>query len=127
MDSRKQRLQIGTRESEKAIAILRQAVQRYPDYGPAHSLLAFALLVSGHVGWIPESNDYRSERAKAKRRSQSCARPCRDTRTMDRRIVCSRSRCWCPVMSDGFQKATITVTPPNSPTGRLSSTTMTDR
>jgi len=48
-----------TRESEKAIAILRQAVQRYPDYGPAHSLLAFALLVSGHVGWIPESNDYR--------------------------------------------------------------------
>jgi TolB-like protein/Flp pilus assembly protein TadD len=47
-----------TRESEKAIAILRQAVQQYPDYGPAHSLLAFALLVSGHVGWIPESDDY---------------------------------------------------------------------
>jgi TolB-like protein/tetratricopeptide (TPR) repeat protein len=48
-----------TRESEKAIEILRQAVQQYPDYGPAHSLLAFALLVSGHVGWIPESDDYR--------------------------------------------------------------------
>jgi len=47
-----------TQESEKAIEIFRQAVQQYPDYGPAHSLLAFALLVSGHVGWIPESDDY---------------------------------------------------------------------
>lgn len=47
-----------TKESEIAIDILRQAVQQYPDYGPAHSLLAFALLVSGHVGWIPESDDY---------------------------------------------------------------------
>lgn len=47
-----------TRESEIAIDMLREAVQRYPDYGPAHSLLAFALLVSGHVGWIPESEDY---------------------------------------------------------------------
>ncbi len=33
-------------ESEAAIAILRQAVQRYPNYAPAHSMLAFALLVS---------------------------------------------------------------------------------
>ena len=47
-----------TRESETAIDILRQAVRQYPDYGPAHSLLAFALLVSGHVGWIPDSDDY---------------------------------------------------------------------
>lgn len=47
-----------TKESESAIKILRQAVQAYPDYGPAHSLLAFAFLVSGHVGWIPESNDF---------------------------------------------------------------------
>lgn len=46
------------RESEIAIAMLRKTVERYPDYGPAHSLLAFALLVSGHVGWIPESEDY---------------------------------------------------------------------
>lgn len=44
-------------ESEKAIAMLRRAVERYPDYGPAHSMLAFALLVSGHVGWIPESRE----------------------------------------------------------------------
>jgi tetratricopeptide (TPR) repeat protein len=47
-----------TQESETAIDMLRTAVQRYPDYGPAHSLLAFALLVSGHVGWIYESRDY---------------------------------------------------------------------
>jgi TolB-like protein/Tfp pilus assembly protein PilF len=47
-----------THESETAIDMLRNAVQQYPDYGPAHSLLAFALLVSGHVGWIPESEDY---------------------------------------------------------------------
>jgi TolB-like protein/Flp pilus assembly protein TadD len=47
-----------TKESETAIVMLRQAVQEYPDYGPAHSLLAFAFLVSGHVGWIPESHDF---------------------------------------------------------------------
>ncbi|MBE9554197.1 MAG: tetratricopeptide repeat protein [Proteobacteria bacterium] len=45
-------------ESEIAIKTLRAAVERYPNYGPAHSMLAFALLVSGHVGWIPESDDY---------------------------------------------------------------------
>jgi len=45
------------RESEMAIAMLRETVERYPDYAPAHSMLAFALLVSGHVGWIPESRD----------------------------------------------------------------------
>jgi TolB-like protein/DNA-binding winged helix-turn-helix (wHTH) protein len=52
-----------TEDSETAIDLLRQAVAKYPDYGPAHSLLAFAYLVSGHVGWIPEtwipeSHDY---------------------------------------------------------------------
>jgi TolB-like protein/Flp pilus assembly protein TadD len=47
-----------TKESELTIEILRQAVEKFPDYGPAHSLLAFVLLVSGHVGWIPESDDY---------------------------------------------------------------------
>ncbi len=48
-----------SKESQTAIALLEEAVQKYPDYGPAHSLLAFALLVSGHVGWIPESEVYR--------------------------------------------------------------------
>ena len=46
-----------TAESEIAIEILRKAVHRYPSYGPAHSMLAFALLVSGHVGWTLESQD----------------------------------------------------------------------
>jgi adenylate cyclase len=44
-------------ESETAITILREAVQRYPNYAAAHSMLAFALLVSGHVGWIPDGGE----------------------------------------------------------------------
>jgi TolB-like protein len=40
-------------ESAAAIAILRIAVQRHPNSAPAHSMLAFALVVSGYVGWIP--------------------------------------------------------------------------
>ena len=44
-------------ESETAITILRETVQRYPDYAPGHSMLAFALLVSGHVGWIPDGGE----------------------------------------------------------------------
>jgi adenylate cyclase len=39
-----------TADGEAAIAILQRAVQRYPDYAPAHSMLAFMLLVSGYVG-----------------------------------------------------------------------------
>jgi adenylate cyclase len=38
-------------EGEAAIAILRKAVERYPDYAPAHSMLAFAILVSQLLGW----------------------------------------------------------------------------
>lgn len=45
-------------ESDLTIKLLREAVQRYPDYGPAHSMLAFAMLFSAHVGWTPESTDY---------------------------------------------------------------------
>ena len=40
-------------DSDAAIVMLREAVQRYPNYGPAHSMLAFSLLVSTHVGWMP--------------------------------------------------------------------------
>ena len=36
-------------ETEAAITILRQAVERYPEYAPAHSMLAFVLLVSGYI------------------------------------------------------------------------------
>ena len=39
-------------DSLAAIAILRQIVERYPDYAPAHSMLAFVLLMSRQVGWI---------------------------------------------------------------------------
>jgi TolB-like protein len=43
--------------SENAITILRQAVDRHPDYAPAHSMLAFALLVSVHEGWVTGAVD----------------------------------------------------------------------
>ena len=41
-----------TAEREAAIAILRRAVERYPDYAPAQSMLAFVLLISGYLGWV---------------------------------------------------------------------------
>ena len=40
-------------EREAAIDILKRAVERYPNYAPAHSMLAFALLVAGYAGWSP--------------------------------------------------------------------------
>jgi len=40
-------------DSRTAISILRQAVQRHPDYGPAHSLLAYVLALSASIGWMP--------------------------------------------------------------------------
>jgi len=46
-------------ESEAAIDMLLLAVQRYPNYAPAQSMLAFALLVSDHVGWAPAGKPYR--------------------------------------------------------------------
>jgi len=46
-------------ESEAAIDMLRLAVQRYPNYAPAQSMLSFALLVSDHVGWAPAGKPYR--------------------------------------------------------------------
>jgi TolB-like protein len=36
-------------EGATAIGILHRAVERYPDYAPAHSMLAFMLLVSSHL------------------------------------------------------------------------------
>jgi adenylate cyclase len=38
-------------ETEAAAEILKQAAERYPNYGPAHSILAFVLLISGYLGW----------------------------------------------------------------------------
>ena len=34
-----------------AISMLETATEKFPEYGPAHSMLAFALLFSGHMGW----------------------------------------------------------------------------
>jgi TolB-like protein/Flp pilus assembly protein TadD len=39
------------KDSAKGIALLEVATEKYPQYGPAHSMLAFALLFSGHTGW----------------------------------------------------------------------------
>jgi TolB-like protein len=36
-------------DGEEAIAMLRRAVAQHPDYAPAHSMLAFMLLVSGYA------------------------------------------------------------------------------
>jgi TolB-like protein len=57
-------------ESKTAVTILRQAVQRYPNYAPAHGMLAFALLVSGHVGWIPAGDDRQSAAHHARRAAE---------------------------------------------------------
>ena len=38
-------------EGEAAIAMLRRAVERYPNYAPAQSMLAFMMLVQGYLGW----------------------------------------------------------------------------
>lgn len=38
-------------EGKAAITMLKRAVERYPDYAPAYSMLAFALLVSRLLGW----------------------------------------------------------------------------
>jgi len=53
-------------ESKHAIDILRQAVERHPNYAPAHSLLAFALLVAAHMGWVAGG----AERAHVERLAQ---------------------------------------------------------
>ena len=39
-------------ESLAAIATLKQVVERYPEYAPAHSMLAFSLLLARQFGWI---------------------------------------------------------------------------
>jgi TolB-like protein/Flp pilus assembly protein TadD len=44
-------LRLTKEDSAKAIALLEAAVARYPEYGPAHSMLSFALLFAGQMGW----------------------------------------------------------------------------
>jgi tetratricopeptide (TPR) repeat protein len=45
-------------DGETAISILRRAVKLYPEYAPAHSMLAFAMLLLGYLGYIePQVKD----------------------------------------------------------------------
>lgn len=57
-------------ESIAAIGILREAVERHPAYAPAHSMLAFSLLVSAYVGWIPPGCDRELAAKVAKRAAE---------------------------------------------------------
>src|SRR6516165_760080 len=52
-------------EGDAAIATLQRAVQRYPDYGPAHSMLAFMLLVSGRLAYTLDELEQDVREAKA--------------------------------------------------------------
>jgi len=44
--------QMTEEDSTDAIEHLRAATRSYPKYGPAHSMLAFAMLFAGQMGWI---------------------------------------------------------------------------
>jgi adenylate cyclase len=57
-------------EGEAAIAILRKAVERYPNYGPAHSMLAFSMLVSRLIGWTLVAPQLKEAAALAARASE---------------------------------------------------------
>jgi len=52
-------------EGDAAIATLQRAVTRYPDYGPAHSMLAFMLLVSGRLAHTLDELEQHVREAKA--------------------------------------------------------------
>ena len=49
-------------DSEAAIAMLKKATERYPDYAPAHSMLAFALLFRSVPGEASRSRDIKRRR-----------------------------------------------------------------
>ena len=42
---------LSSSDGKSAIAILERAIDRYPEYGPVHSMLAAALMVSSFLGW----------------------------------------------------------------------------
>ena len=50
-----------------AIRLLRDTVARHPDYGPAHSMLAFCQVLTGHFGWLPSYEVPRSAVESARR------------------------------------------------------------
>ena len=42
---------MSAKDSATAIGMLEQATEKFPEYAPARSMLAFALLFSGQMGW----------------------------------------------------------------------------
>jgi len=50
---------------ETAIAALERAVEAYPDYLPARSLLGFCLVFAAHMGWIDRDRGLRDGRGHA--------------------------------------------------------------
>jgi TolB-like protein/class 3 adenylate cyclase/Tfp pilus assembly protein PilF len=55
MRARSQYWRMTQEDSDGAIALLQKTVEGFPEYGPAHGLLAFALLFSRQVGWtVPD-------------------------------------------------------------------------
>jgi tetratricopeptide (TPR) repeat protein len=57
-------------EGEAAIAMLKQAVERYPDYAPAQSMLAFAILLSRTLGWTLAATQVKEAEILAKRAAE---------------------------------------------------------
>jgi adenylate cyclase len=51
MHARSSLWRLTKQDTDAAIAMLRRAVETYPEYGPAYSMLAFALLLTGYIGW----------------------------------------------------------------------------
>ena len=56
--------------SEVAISLLQQAVERYPSYARAHSLLSFSLLIANHMGWRRSADDSRHAEHLARRAAE---------------------------------------------------------
>jgi TolB-like protein len=54
-------------DHETAIHALKQAVEAYPDYAPARSLLGFCLAFAAHMGWIDRDQDALTGREHATR------------------------------------------------------------
>jgi adenylate cyclase len=52
-------------EGEAAIAMLKQAVERYPYYAPAHSMLAFMLLITRYAVWSASESEPQVNQAAA--------------------------------------------------------------
>jgi len=57
-------------ETAQAIEMLQQAVARYPEYAPAHSLLAFILLISGYIGARPSEEQLKQASTLAARAAE---------------------------------------------------------